>query len=104
MTEAEVILRLAMHYINNHLTEEHVMASIDGAHVKTGNTVRFDNFDFLRSEGFEKVDAEVDRWQGEYLIDGYDNHIINSIEGRKNEKYISCVFYKNRYGYTGGSS
>ena len=44
MTEAEVILRLAMYYIKNGLTQEHVTVSIDGAHVKTGNTVHFEIF------------------------------------------------------------
>ena len=33
MTEAEVILRLALYYIKNELTTEDVSVSIDGAHV-----------------------------------------------------------------------
>ena len=32
MTEPEVSLRLAMYYIKNHLTEQDVKVSIDGAH------------------------------------------------------------------------
>jgi len=34
MTEAEVILRIALYYLKNHLTDEDVYVSIDGAHVK----------------------------------------------------------------------
>lgn len=78
MTEAEVILRLAMHYIKNDLTREHVTVSIDGAHVKTGNTVHFDIVGFLKDEGLYKLDDEPERWQGEYALAGYDSHVIIS--------------------------
>lgn len=78
MTEAEVILRLAMYYIKNNLTEKPVEVSIDGAHIKTGNTVHFDIFSFLKREGLKKIDKEVERWQGEYELDGYDSHVIIS--------------------------
>lgn len=78
MTEAEVILRLAMYYIVNGLTNELVKVSIDGAHVKTGNTVHFDIFGFMNDVGLKKLDGELERWQGEYLLAGYDSHIIIS--------------------------
>ena len=78
MTEAEVILRLAMHYIKNEFTKEHVAVSIDGAHVKTGNTVHFDIFAFLKDEGFQKLDNEPERWQGEYSLAGSECHVIIS--------------------------
>lgn len=78
MTEAEVILYLAMHYIRNGFTKEHVAISIDGAHIKTGNTVHFDIFAFLEDKGFQKLDNEITRWQGEYTFSEYDNHIIIS--------------------------
>ena len=78
MTEAEVILRLAMYYIENGYTKENVTVSIDGAHVKTGNTVHFDIFAFLRKKGFQKLDNEPERWQGEYSFAGSDSHIIIS--------------------------
>lgn len=63
MTEVEVILRLALYYIKNGLTTENVTVSIDGAHVKTGNTVHFDIFGFMDTVGLRKVDAEPERWQ-----------------------------------------
>lgn len=44
MTEVEVIIRLAVYFITNGLTKENVKVSIDGAHVKTGNTVHCDIF------------------------------------------------------------
>lgn len=78
MTEAEVILYLAMYYIKNNFTKDNVNVSIDGAHVKTGNTVHFDIFNFLNDEGFRKIDANLERWQGEYSLGGNDSHIIIS--------------------------
>lgn len=78
MTEAEVILRLALHYIKNDLTEEHVTVSIDGAHIKKRNTVHFDIFAFLQNVGLNKVDTEKERWQGEYALEGFDSHVIIS--------------------------
>lgn len=78
MTEAEVILRLAMYYIKNGLTKEHVTVSIDGAHVKTGNTIHFDIFAFLNEAGLTKIDNELTRWQGEYSLAGYDSHVVIS--------------------------
>lgn len=91
MTEAEVILRLAMYYIKNKLTEDHVTVSIDGAHVKTGNTVHFDIFVFLKKEGLIKIDAEPERWQGEYAIKGFDSHvIISSTPGIGDVNIILC--------------
>ena len=78
MTEVEVILRLALYYIKNGLTTENVTVSIDGAHVKTGNMTHFDIFGFMDIVGLRKVDAEPERWQGEYSLDGYESHIIVS--------------------------
>lgn len=73
-----MILCLAMHYIKNGLTKEVVTVSIDGAHIKTGNTVRFDIFSFLREKGFRKLDNEPARWQGEYSFCECDSHVIIS--------------------------
>lgn len=91
MTEAEVILRLALYYIKNGLTTEDVKVSIDGAHVKTGNTVHFDIFSFLDAVGLRKVDAEPERWQGEYSLDGYKSHIIVSSTPGIVDVNIQCV-------------
>ena len=76
MLEAEVILRLAMYYIDNNLTKENVTVSIDGAHVKTGNTIHFDIFKFLTDNNFLKLDNESDRWQGVYSYNGNKSRII----------------------------
>lgn len=91
MTEAEVILRLALYYIKNGLTAEDVKVSIDGAHVKTGNTVHFDIFGFMDAVGLRKVDTEPERWQGEYSLDGYENHIIVSSTPGIGDVNIQCV-------------
>lgn len=82
MTEPEVSLYIALYYIKNGLTDKNVHVSIDGAHVKTGDTIHFDINDFYLKNGFIKLDTEHDKWQGEYKIDGYDSHIIvSSIPG-----------------------
>ena len=78
MTEPEVSLYIAMYYIKNGMTKNHVQVSIDGAHVKTGNTIHFDIWKFFSDNDFIKLDADADKWQGEYEVDGMDAHIIIS--------------------------
>ena len=39
MTEPEVSLYIALYFIKNELTDKNVHVSIDGAHVKTKNTI-----------------------------------------------------------------
>ena len=59
MTEPEVSLYIAMYYIKNGLTKNHVRVSIDGAHVKTGNTIHFDIWKFFSDNDFIKLDSRV---------------------------------------------
>ncbi len=40
MQEAEVSLRIALYYIRNKKTDRGVKVSIDGAHIKTGNSIQ----------------------------------------------------------------
>ena len=44
-----------LYYLKNHLTDEDIYVSIDGAHVKTGNTVHFDIWSFLKENGCIKA-------------------------------------------------
>ena len=76
MTEPEVCLRIAMYYITMGHTEKPVYISLDGAQMKTKNTIHFDIFSFLTENGFKKLDHNVDRWQGEYEIPGHKSKII----------------------------
>lgn len=76
MTEPEVSLYIALYFIKNELTDKNVHVSIDGAHVKTKNTIHFEIEDFYLKNGFKKLDTECDKWQGELAIEGYDAHII----------------------------
>ncbi len=76
MTEPEVSLYIALYFIKNELTDKNVHVSIDGAHVKTKNTIHFEIEDFYLKNGFKKLDTECDKWQGEFAIEGYDAHII----------------------------
>ena len=66
MTEPEVSLRLALYYLRRRLTRREVRVSIDGAHIKTGNTVHFDIRGFLSEQGCTKADGDLHRWQGGY--------------------------------------
>lgn len=66
MQEPEVSLRIAMKYIQDGKTHHNVAVSIDGAHIKTKDTIHFDIVSFMRQNGYIKCDGENNRWQGEY--------------------------------------
>ena len=70
MKEAEVSLRVALHYILEEKTDQDVMVSLDGAHIKTGAQVHFDVPLFLSELGWVKVEGAADSWQGTYAADG----------------------------------
>ena len=76
--EAEVSLSVALYYIKNQLTNEDVKVSLDGTHIKTGETVHFDIYSFLNSHNCQKVSGSAESWQGIYLVEGYKNRIIIS--------------------------
>ncbi len=78
MTEPEVSLRIAMHFIQNGETLENVSVSIDGAHIKTKDTTHFKIVDFLRKNGYVKCDGCNDKWQGEYQNINYSPCIVVS--------------------------
>lgn len=82
MKEAEVSIRIALYYICNKITKENVRISIDGAHIKTKDTVHFDIFNFLKENNCRKIDGRYDRWQGLYEVCGYEHTIeISSKSG-----------------------
>lgn len=70
MKEAEVSLRIALHHIREGMTDQNVMVSLDGAHIKTGAQVHFDVPMFLSELGWSKVEGAADSWQGIYAADG----------------------------------
>lgn len=88
MTEPEVSLYIALYYIRNGLTTNHVMVSIDGAHVKTKDNVHFDIWKFFAEHEFIKIDSNGNRWQGEYKVGEYDAHIIISSNPGKGDVNI----------------
>ena len=75
MKEAEVSIRIALYYIRNNITHENVKISIDGAHIKTNDTVHFDIWSFMKENGCSKVDDNDIRWQGSYKVVGYEPKI-----------------------------
>ena len=72
MQQAEVSLRVALHFIMNGITKENVKVSLDGAHIKTGNQVHFDIFKFLSDNQCHKLDLDGNRWQGIYQVQDFD--------------------------------
>lgn len=90
MQEAEVSLRIAIYYIVNGLTDSNVKVSIDGAHIKTGNTIHFDIFRFMFENDCKKVDGNMERWQGEYQINQYEPKIIVSSVPGLGDVNIEC--------------
>lgn len=75
MPEAEVTLRLAMALIASGKVVGNVRAAIDGAQVKTSETVHFQIVEFLSSFGWLNSNAHA-RWQAEYTNAEYSNSII----------------------------
>lgn len=65
MPEAEVSLRLAFYLIQRGLTASDVQVAIDGAQVKTSNTIHFAIAEFLQEYAWVKS-ATDDVWQGTY--------------------------------------
>lgn len=72
MKEAEVSIRVALYYICNNITKENVQISIDGAQIKTKDTLHFDILNFLKEKGCRKIDGMDARWQGVYEVHGYE--------------------------------
>jgi hypothetical protein len=97
MQEAEVSLRIAFYHIVNGLTDKDVNVSIDGAHIKTGNTVHFDIDGFMADNDCQKIDGNMKRWQGEYRINGYDQKIIISSVPGIGDVNIECKDGKQLY-------
>ena len=71
-------LRIAMHYIESGKTVDDVSVSIDGAHIKTKDTVHFNIASFMGEQGYVKCDGEDERWQGVYRSPNYHQRIIVS--------------------------
>ena len=72
MTEAEVSLLFAMHYISEGAVVGDVTVSLDGAHVRCGGRAVFDVVSFLAERGWRKCGAS-DTWQ-----DTYQNSFFSS--------------------------
>lgn len=76
MTEPEVSLRIAMKYVQSGEACKDITVSIDGAHIKTLNTMYFDIAAFMCEHGYLKCDDNQNRWQGEYQKLGFATRII----------------------------
>jgi hypothetical protein len=72
MTEAEVSLRVAIYFIYQKLICNSVSVSLDGAQIKTAETIHFDIFGFLNNIGAKKTIGESGKWQGTYRLPDTD--------------------------------
>jgi len=82
MQEPEVSLWIAMKYIRDKETDKDIFVSIDGAHIKTKDTVHFDLAAFMCQNGYAKCGGSSERWQGEYESRcGAPRIIISSVPG-----------------------
>ena len=75
MPEAEVTLRLAMALIRGGHAASDVVTAIDGAQVKTGNTIHFPITTFLNERGWFSSD-ESGRWQSTYRNETFSQAIV----------------------------
>ena len=91
MTEAEVILRLALYYIKNELTTEDVSVSIDGAHVKTENTIHFDIFGFMDEVGLELDELDVTSAESKATYKEIQEYVLKQYGLKVSNLYISQV-------------
>ena len=76
MKEAEVSLRVALHYIYEDETNQDVLVCLDGAHIKTGAQVHFNVPEFLSKFGWVKAEGSADSWQGTYAAEGIQSRLI----------------------------
>ena len=91
MTEAEVILRLALYYIKNELTTEDVSVSIDGAHVQTENTIHFDIFGFMDEVGLELDELDVTSAESKATYKEIQEYVLKAHGLKVSNLYISQV-------------
>lgn len=78
MQEPEVSLYIAIKCIEEGWTSQDVTVSIDGAHIKTADTVHFDLVQFMHQKGYEKSGGVQNRWQGAYQKQNISQKIIVS--------------------------
>ncbi|PZP30316.1 hypothetical protein FJD32_004245 [Shewanella sp. LC6] len=75
MPEAEVTLRLAISLIENGHVQGDIIVAIDGAQVRTKNTIHFQLVEFLNERGWTSP-VQQKRWQSKYSNKKYAASII----------------------------
>ena len=75
MPEAEVSLRLAVFLLRSKLVSSDVSVALDGAQIKTGNTIHFHIYEFLQRNNCEKFGSNQG-WQGLYKVDDCEHALI----------------------------
>ncbi|MDK2912979.1 MAG: hypothetical protein PWR29_1936 [Methanolobus sp.] len=82
MSEAEVSINLALYLIRNELVSSDVWVAIDGAQIRTGNTLHFPIEDFMLENRCIMFETRKE-WRGTYRVNNADfNIIIHSTPGK----------------------
>lgn len=97
MQEPEVSLLIAMKYIRDGKVRNDIAVSIDGAHIKTSNTIHFDITSFMRKNGYVKCDGDSCRWQGTYSNPSYTSGIVVSSKSGVGDVVINLTDGKTLY-------
>lgn len=97
MQEPEVSLLIAMAYIRDGKACNDIAVSIDGAHIKTSDTIHFDITTFMHENGYVKCDGDSSRWQGTYQNPNYAPKIIISSKSGVGDVVIDLKDGKTLY-------
>ena len=97
MQEPEVSLLIAMKYIRDGKVLNDIAVSIDGAHIKTNNTVHFDITSFMYKNGYIKCDGDRSRWQGTYQNPNHAPRIVISSKSGVGDVVIDLTDGKTLY-------
>lgn len=82
ISEAEISLKVALFFLKNQLTDSDISVSLDGAHIKTGDTIHFDIWTFFKKIHAVKIFGDDNKWQGTYQLPNIKpNLIIHSQPG-----------------------
>ena len=97
MQEPEVSLVIAMKYVRDGKVRNDIAVSIDGAHIKTSDTIHFDITTFMHENGYVKCDGDSSRWQGTYQNPNYAPKIIISSKSGVGDVVIDLKDGKTLY-------
>lgn len=75
MTEAEVSLELALYLIRNNLVSKDVTIALDGAQIRTGDSVHFNIHNYLKHNECTML-QQTNEWRGKYQVGDHKQRLI----------------------------